>query len=245
MSDNPWHKRYHSDALSGYMNLTLEQRGAYTTILDLLYDRGEPIQDNERLMAGYLNVSLRKYRAIRDQLVGMGKIFINEDGLISNKRFEKEREKTLKTSRKQAENAKRGAEKKAEQQKKDNKNNDTVQPTIEPASNLPDTRSHIEDITNVISPDGDSEWLFSEGADYLVSKRETRKAANSVIGLWLNDHPPPIVREALQQAQVACAANPTAFVAKVLRAKGSAQDAKPVMDEKWADALERFNQRFA
>ena len=49
MSSNPWHKRYHSDALNGYMGLSLEERGAYTTLLDLMYQSGEPVIDNERV----------------------------------------------------------------------------------------------------------------------------------------------------------------------------------------------------
>ena len=38
----PWHKRYHEDALNGYMGLTLEERGVYSTCLDLIYMRGAP-----------------------------------------------------------------------------------------------------------------------------------------------------------------------------------------------------------
>jgi hypothetical protein len=36
----PWHKRYHEDALNGYMVLTPKERGIYTTCLDLIYSRG-------------------------------------------------------------------------------------------------------------------------------------------------------------------------------------------------------------
>src|SRR5690606_35991665 len=74
MSGRPWHKRFHSDALSGYLDLTLEERGAYTTLLDMLYDRREPIVENERLLAGYLGVSVRKARSVIDALIAKGKI---------------------------------------------------------------------------------------------------------------------------------------------------------------------------
>jgi len=65
MSANPWHKRYHSDALHGFMSLTLEERGAFQTILDLIYDRGSALIDNDRLLAGYMGVSLRKWNSLR------------------------------------------------------------------------------------------------------------------------------------------------------------------------------------
>jgi uncharacterized protein YdaU (DUF1376 family) len=97
MSVLPYHKRYHSDALAGFMPLTLEERGAYQTLLDMMYDRGGPLIDNERLLAGYMNCSLRKWRQIRDQLIEKGKIFVNRDGLISNSRARKEIENASKT----------------------------------------------------------------------------------------------------------------------------------------------------
>lgn len=147
MSDTPWHKRYHSDALTGYMELSLEERGAYTTFLDMMYDRGEPLKDNERLLAGYLGVSLRKYRTIRESLIEKGKIYVTDDDKISNRRFDKERENVLKTSRKRAENGKLGAEKTNENKKKHNKNNE-CDAANESANGrlyqIPDTRSQKE-----------------------------------------------------------------------------------------------------
>lgn len=123
MSKYPWHKRYHSDALNGYMSLSLEERGAYSTVLDLLYDRGEPILDNDRLLAGYFGVSVRKARAVVEALIAKGKIYRVEGGRLSNARFEKERENELKTSRKHAENGSNGGRARAANAKKANKNN--------------------------------------------------------------------------------------------------------------------------
>ncbi|MBB4001572.1 DUF1376 domain-containing protein [Aurantimonas endophytica] len=120
MSSNPWHKRYHSDALNGYMGLNLEERGAYTTLLDLMYQSGEPVVDNERLVAGWMQVSLRRYRILRDGLIKIGKIIRLDDGRLTNARFEKERENSSKTSRKRAENGSRGGAKSAEVRKKRN-----------------------------------------------------------------------------------------------------------------------------
>lgn len=145
MSAQHWHKRYHSDALTGFMSLTLEERGAYQTILDLIYDRGGPIVDNDRLLAGYMGVSLRKWMALRDTLIGKGKIAI-EDGHISNARAIFELEKSSKTSRKLAENGSKGGCKSGETRKKSNENNESYEAPLEPG--LSHTRSQIPEEAN-------------------------------------------------------------------------------------------------
>lgn len=134
MSILPYHKRYHSDALAGFMALTLEERGAYQTLLDMMYDRGGPLIDNERLLAGYMNCSLRKWRQVRDQLIEKGKIFLTRDGLISNSRARKEIENASKTRRKLIEAGAKGGRTRAENEKKPNENNGAEQATLEAGS---------------------------------------------------------------------------------------------------------------
>lgn len=146
MSSKPWHKRWHSDALTGYRGLSLEERGAYSTILDLLYDHGEAINQTERWWAGQMDCSTRKWRSLRDNLADKGKILTLADGTITNKRFEKELENDAKTSRKRAELGAKGGRNKAENQKKANKNNDGPDVLLKQKSSLPEARSHIPDI---------------------------------------------------------------------------------------------------
>ena len=131
MSALPYHKRYHGDALTGFMALTLEERGAYQTILDMIYDHGGPIMDNERLLAGYMNCSLRKWRLLRDELIAKHKIKITRDGLITNERAEKEIENTTKTSRKLIEAGSKGGRARAENEKKNNENNESELASLE------------------------------------------------------------------------------------------------------------------
>lgn len=135
MSERPWHKRYHSDAIAGFMGLSLEERGAYQTLLDLMYDRQAPLiddtEDRMRLIAGYLGVGLRKYRSVTASLIQKGKLYRLPDGRLSNKRFEKEIKNKTKTSEKRAKNGKLGGEKKAENWKKTNKNNDSSYQELE------------------------------------------------------------------------------------------------------------------
>lgn len=123
MSARPWHKRYHSDALSGFMVLTLEERGAFQTILDLIYDRNSPLPDNDALLARYMGVSIRKWKSIRQSLINHGKIKVDDDGNLVNDRAIFEVENALKTSRKHAENGAKGGQKKAENAKNVNENN--------------------------------------------------------------------------------------------------------------------------
>lgn len=122
-----WHKRYHGRAIKGYMGLSLEQRGAYSTFIDLLYDSGwrEGIPDRERWFAGILNISVRKWRTIRDELIELGKIEVLPDGSLSDNLYRKERENSLKTSRKRRENGASGGRAKAENSKKLNDINDS------------------------------------------------------------------------------------------------------------------------
>lgn len=135
MTRNVWHKRYHGDALNGYMGLTLEQRGAYTTILDLLYDSDWAIgiPDRERWIAGHLNVSTRRWKGLRDELMAAGKLDL-VDGLISNFRYRKERENAASLSRKRSESGASGGRNSGEVRRKPNENNGGGEAS---ASNLP------------------------------------------------------------------------------------------------------------
>jgi uncharacterized protein YdaU (DUF1376 family) len=123
----PYHRRYHQDALQGYRKLSLEERGAYTTILDLIYDEGGPIENNERWLAGELNCSLRKAKVLLESLLTMKKLFINVQGKISNRRAEAELENSLKISRKRAEVASKPRPKTDDDRKFRNKINQPIQ----------------------------------------------------------------------------------------------------------------------
>jgi uncharacterized protein YdaU (DUF1376 family) len=137
MSVLPYHKRYHSDALAGFMPLTLEERGAYQTLLDMMYDRGGPLIDNERLLAGYMNCSLRKWRQVREQLIAKHKITITKDGTIINSRARKEIENATKTHRKLIESGAKGGRTRVENEKKTNEINGTDEASLEQPSSHP------------------------------------------------------------------------------------------------------------
>jgi uncharacterized protein YdaU (DUF1376 family) len=117
MSRFPYHRRYHEDALNGMARLTLEQRGCYQTVLDLIYAHGGPIEDDERYLAAQMLVSIRKWRALRDDLIALGKIWL-VDGRIGNGRAERELADSGALRALQAENGRNSAKKRASRAKK-------------------------------------------------------------------------------------------------------------------------------
>lgn len=144
MSDRPWHKRYHGDALTGFMVLTLEERGAFQTVLDMIYDTGGPIPDNENILARYMGVSTRKWRSLRHALIDVhGKISVDENGRLTNERAISEIENAAKTSRKNSENASKTNRKNDEPEKNGNENSDGPENSLPYARAFPETRDQI------------------------------------------------------------------------------------------------------
>lgn len=89
-----WYKRYPTNALEGMMELTLEERGAYNTVLDLIYSHDNELLDDERLIAGWMRVDVRVWRRLKDRLIGCGKLYVS-GGLIHNLRADGEADAAL------------------------------------------------------------------------------------------------------------------------------------------------------
>lgn len=85
----PFYKRYPGDFLMATRGLTLEEVGAYSTLIDMMNDRGGPVPDEPRYIAGFLNVSVRKWGVIRQALLDAGKLTIRGE-YLSNARFERD-----------------------------------------------------------------------------------------------------------------------------------------------------------
>ncbi len=85
----PYHKRWHGNALNGMRGLSLEERGAYNTLLDLMYDRQGAWPDDERRTCGELDCDPRVWRRVRASLQAKGKIVVH-DGLIYARRVHDE-----------------------------------------------------------------------------------------------------------------------------------------------------------
>lgn len=109
----PWYRRFPDNFIAGTVGLTLEEKGAYSLLLDLMYVRSGPVPDEPRYIAGVCNCSVRKWNAIRARLLELGKITI-VDGFLTNHRAEEEIEIARKISREAAENGAKGGNKSAE-----------------------------------------------------------------------------------------------------------------------------------
>lgn len=85
----PWHKRWHGNALNGYRRLSLEERGAYTTLLDTMYDQGGPIRDSKWNLANILGADPRVTARLRSSLIDAGKLVAvtveGEDWLVNDR----------------------------------------------------------------------------------------------------------------------------------------------------------------
>jgi uncharacterized protein YdaU (DUF1376 family) len=108
-----WYKRCGADFIHGTMMLSLEEKGAYSLCLDLIYDRGGPIPDDARWLSGVCGVSIRKWNSIRERLLELGKI-ASENGLISNARADFELVSSELSSRERAESGAKGGRNRAE-----------------------------------------------------------------------------------------------------------------------------------
>ena len=89
-----FYRRDPGKALAGMATMTLEERGVYNTIIDLLYLTWRPVEDNRTYIAAHCNCAVQKLNPIIRKLVEKGKLIqFAEDGqdYISNKHFEDER----------------------------------------------------------------------------------------------------------------------------------------------------------
>lgn len=99
----PYYKAYPRDFIEGTIGMSLELKGAYRVLLDLIYMQAGHLRDDARYISGLLGCSVRKWETIRVQLICAGKIQI-ENGKITNSRARLELESTLTQQKLNAEN---------------------------------------------------------------------------------------------------------------------------------------------
>lgn len=113
MGVRPWYKRYGADFVHGSLGLNLEEKGAYSICLDLIYDRGSAIPDDERWLAGVCGCSIRKWRTVRASLIARDKLY-EKGGFLSNGRADREIESLTGEHSKAVESGSTGGRKRAE-----------------------------------------------------------------------------------------------------------------------------------
>jgi hypothetical protein len=77
-----WYKRNIDAAISGMIGLSMEERGAYNTILDYLYDREGVLPDDDAKMATIQQCNIQKWRRVKATLISKGKIRVTDGNLI-------------------------------------------------------------------------------------------------------------------------------------------------------------------
>lgn len=170
-----WYPRYPADFIDGTLGLSLEEKGAYAIVLDLIYDRRGAVADDPRYLAGVCGCSIRKWRQVRARLIETGKLVTRGDRL-SNERAEFELEISSKTTRKLAESGSKGGHKRAENERELRKNNDLAEATLKLARGRGEEKREEESSSSLRS-EKDSSDLFGESAGEEPASSEEASAA--------------------------------------------------------------------
>ena len=211
MGQIKWYKRDPDAALSGMMELNLEERGAYNTVLDLIYARDGNLPDDDRFIAGWCRVDVRVWRRIKGRLVDSGKLRV-VDGKLHNSRADAEvvaalgrvgsaSEAGLASGR--ARSAKSDGEK-----PKNNNLGGTGVPTddgtgVRTNHNHNQNLSSGEDKAGERPPDRPpfdlAKVMFDEALAVLTRSGIVAKQARSVIGRWRKDFSDAHILEAVHE----------------------------------------------
>lgn len=80
-----WYKRYPVDFRDGTRRLSFEERGFYGDVLDLIYETGDDLPDDDEENAWRLRCDVRTYRRLKARLVELGKLLVDA-GRLRNPR---------------------------------------------------------------------------------------------------------------------------------------------------------------
>lgn len=105
-----FYKRDPDRALAGMAELTLKQRGAYNSLLDLLYSRDGDVPDNDERVARMMTCHRREWAAVKKELIALEKIWV-EDGKLRAKRVQETINEASKFSQDQSDRASNGWQK--------------------------------------------------------------------------------------------------------------------------------------
>lgn len=89
-----FYRRDPAAALAGMASMTLEERGVYNTVIDLMYLTWRPLENDRKYIAAHCNCAVQRVGPILDRLITRGKLIVFEEGgqsFITNDKFEEER----------------------------------------------------------------------------------------------------------------------------------------------------------
>lgn len=214
-----WYRRCGADFIHGTMMLTLEEKGAYSLCLDLIYDRAGPIPDDARWLSGVCGVSMRRWNSIRARLVSLGKL-IAEDGHLINSRARFEIVSAEKFARNQAEAGAKGGRKRAENDAKVKENSDVGQASLKLTRALNETieddRIPVDKSTGVIDP---AKVMFDAGRALLSEAGVPASKQGALLGKWRRDNGDEALIAAIGKAKREGAVDPISFIEGCFRAR--------------------------
>lgn len=230
MNGLPYYKAYPRDFVDGTAGWTLELKGAYRVVLDLIYLQGGRLPDDPRYISGHLGCSVKKWNSLRAELISRGKLHERE-GALSNDRADKELETLGKYQDKQRENAS-GPRKNKGLEKPRPSHTDT---------DTDITQAKACDGQAVDGPFGVEDFaseLWTRGVVFLVRKGVAEKNARSFIGGLRSKHADKDIFEAFQDCSKAGVVDPIPWLVAALASRGP--NVRPIT----RIDMEKFNQKF-
>jgi len=232
MGQLKWYKRDPSAALNGMMELTLEERGAFNTVLDLIYSRDGNLPDDEHFIAGWLRVDVRIWRRIRASLITRGKLFV-ADGALRNERADAEVLAALSRVGSAREAGRASARSKASRLHGNQRKTNSLEPTdveTSAATVVSTNHNHYQNSVEINSTaaaaapvlfapaddvrpagappkpgrsaDDVKRAIFASGLALLIGQGIPESRARSMIGRWRKDHSDGAVLDAIIRAEV-------------------------------------------
>jgi uncharacterized protein YdaU (DUF1376 family) len=153
-----WYYHEPDAALSGMAELNLKQRGAYYSLLDLLYARDGIVPDDDRTVARMMRVHWRTWRAMKNELIAAGKVRVTTDGLLTANRVSD----TLKNASRMSQDQRKRVSKRWQDYKNAKENNTNAHTirgnTSKTIINNTEIASSLEKAKPPIVDDGDSDF---------------------------------------------------------------------------------------
>lgn len=87
-NEDNWYKRDPEAYFDATRELSLEERGAYSDLLDMIYMHGGAIPYSDRVIAGLLVINIRKWNYLKRRLLDAEKLFLTAEGYLHNKAAE-------------------------------------------------------------------------------------------------------------------------------------------------------------
>jgi hypothetical protein len=153
----PWYQREGAALVMASLHMPdSDHKWAYSSIIDMLNDRGRPLPDDAGFICGFTGLSKRKWNIVREFLLndrdaqGDTRLLLTHAGELSNPRFERERAKRQGEHEKAVEYGRAGGRKSAELRGAGQGNLELS--SDYPPKNSPKNAPRVKDNSEIIDP---------------------------------------------------------------------------------------------